>query len=238
MKKLLVLPFYNLADRIADILPRAFAAIDDGDTVLVVDDGSSDDTDELIQSAYDGDERLFYFRHEAGLGFGGVMISALDFARKGNYDCIIAADARGSNFTIVTELCSRAFGEGYEIVNVSRNMSRAESDKDYAVFSTGTLLSGRVNSHTGLTLADMFSPYKAFLVSAVEEMTLEEFDESWILQLWIQSVYFGRRSIEVFCSELSGEYVEEIKILEKDPDYYNSFLDGEFLLYPADNSAD
>ncbi len=228
MKKLLVLPLYNLADRIEDILPRAAAALDEDDTLLLVDDGSTDNTQELIETK----GQIFYFRHERELGFGGVMISAFDFARKGGYSRLILADARSSNFSLVVGLCSRALEEGYEIVNISRNMQKIGNDGDYAVYSTGNMLSVRVNNYTGMELADMFSPYKAFDVEAMDALVLEEFDESWILQLWIQSAYFNKRSVELFCAELSDEYREESQVLEKDQEYYNRFIDGEILLYP------
>jgi|GEM_PF-654582 len=235
MKKLLVLPLYNLADRVEDILPRAMAAVDDSDTVLLIDDGSTDNTAELVNA--DVCEKIFYFRHECELGFGGVMISAFDFAKKGGYECVIVADSRSSNFSLIVELCSRAIEEGYEIVNISRNMRKNEQNSEYAVFSTGTFLSKRINDYTGLDLSDIFSPYKAFLVDKIDEMTLEEFDESWILQLWIQSAYFKKRTIEVFCAALSDEYTEESEILEKDPEHYNNFVSGEMLLYPVKNET-
>lgn len=230
MKNLLVVPVYNLVDRIDDIVRRLRSASEDNEDILFVDDASADGSVEHIETG----NGLFCIRHECELGFGGVMISALEFARKGGYANLILLDARSSNFAVAASLFRRALEQEYEIVNLSRNLQKVEGDEEYAVLETSKLISTRLNNHTGLSLSDVFSPYKAFEVSALDGMTLEEFDESWILQLWIQAVHFGKRVTEVYCAELSEEYTEEAQVLEYDREHYDTFMDGEILLYPYD----
>ena len=62
-------------------------------------------------------------------------------------------------------------------------------------------------------------------------MTLEEFDESIIIQLFVQGAHFRRRIQEIFCADLAGAEAAEAG-LEHDADHYLDFLEGEKLLYP------
>ena len=106
-------------------------------------------------------------------------------------------------------------------------------DGDYSVIDTGSLVSGKLNAITGFELADPFSPYKGYALKAVQGLELEEFDENYIIQLWIQSAHFGLKFKEIYCTDIHTGYISEDDFLEMDPDHYLTFIEAEKLLYPV-----
>jgi glycosyltransferase involved in cell wall biosynthesis len=92
-----VIPAYNEAQVIGATLAALPARIEGVDqvTVVVVDDGSSDNTAEIVRAC--GDERVVLLRHALNRGLGGALGTGLEYARRNGADFAITYDADGQH---------------------------------------------------------------------------------------------------------------------------------------------
>jgi GT2 family glycosyltransferase len=84
-----VVPAYNAGDTVADAISSVFAQTDDDFELIVVDDGSTDNTSTEVQR-FAGDSRLRYV-HQANAGLAAARNRALAEAR-GRYASFLDAD--------------------------------------------------------------------------------------------------------------------------------------------------
>jgi UDP-N-acetylglucosamine---dolichyl-phosphate N-acetylglucosaminyltransferase len=75
-------------------LPSAFPGID-RTVIVVVDDGSSDDTPDVVTRC--GDPRVVLLRHAINRGLGGALGTGLEYARVNGADYVITYDADGQH---------------------------------------------------------------------------------------------------------------------------------------------
>jgi len=84
-----LIPAYNEAARIGDVVARTRAHVDE---IMVIDDGSVDDTAVIAEKA--GAKVL---RHEQNLGKGGAIATALDWFGRTDAEFAILLDADGQH---------------------------------------------------------------------------------------------------------------------------------------------
>lgn len=92
MKLLIALPCYNESEKIREVLesiPREYERVDQV-RLLVVDDGSSDETAHLAHEA-----GATVIRHKQNRGLGQAFRSAVDFAIDHGYDLMVNMDGDG-----------------------------------------------------------------------------------------------------------------------------------------------
>jgi glycosyltransferase involved in cell wall biosynthesis len=226
MKRLLVLPFYEKKNIISQKLDEIELMNMDAD-ILFVDDGSSDSTALKIKTG----GRIYLISHEVSLGYGGCFQSALSFAEN-NYDEIIFSDLAHPKFCAASEKILSLLNEA-QFVSLSR-IKKNEEDGEYAVFNLSNSVTAKLNSSAEINIADPFSPFKGFKYEILKNMILEEFDESLLLQLWIQSVHFKIGFREEYFDEIACESLTDAEQLENDLEHYIAFIKGEILLYPPE----
>lgn len=222
MKTLIAFPVYNRAPILLERITAVMDSFADC-AFLVIDDASTDGLWDELQTS----ERLRIIRHEESLGYGGCVMSALTFAAE--YERLILADIAAKGL-IPAITAAQTSLESADIVSVTGNQP-ASADEEYRAYSPYTALIDRIADAAGVDLADPFSPFKGIRLQALDGMTLEEFDESIIIQLFVQGAHFRRRIQEIFCADLAGAEAAEAG-LEHDADHYLDFLEGEKLLYP------
>lgn len=91
MKGLVLIPAFNEAERISDVIRRARQSFPAGD-VLVIDDGSEDDTARVAKGAGAGVLRL-----ERNRGKGFALREGFSVAISEGYDFVITLDADGQH---------------------------------------------------------------------------------------------------------------------------------------------
>jgi glycosyltransferase involved in cell wall biosynthesis len=230
-KNLILLPIYNREAIIEQVLDSISSAMPENTDILVVDDGSNDESSNLVKTG----EHIKYLKHESSLGYGAALIHGIEFAVDFNYANIITLDIAQKNIEdLISPLLNYLTKDNLDLINYSRiKISNEEKDKkDYSVYSFATMITSKLNNLTGHNLCDVFSPIKAFKTKITEKMSLEEYDEALILQLFIQAAYFGYKVKEVNIEKaVSIENIDET-CLEKDQQYYLDFLESEKYLYP------
>ena len=87
-----VLPAFNVARELPDVL-RAMPAL--FTTVIVVDDGSADDTAAVAEHYAQIDPRIVVIRHEENRGVGGAMVTGFRHALEAGADIIVKVDGDG-----------------------------------------------------------------------------------------------------------------------------------------------
>jgi glycosyltransferase involved in cell wall biosynthesis len=223
MKTLIAFPVY---DRAPILLERITAVMDSfaDCAFLVIDDASTDGLWDELQTS----ERLRIIRHEESLGYGGCVMSALTFAAE--YEQLILADIAVKGLIPAISALQTTLASA-DIATATGRRSVA-TDEEYRAYSPYSALIERIAEAAVVDLIDPFSPFKGIRIDALEGMALEEFDESIIIQLFVQGAHFRRRIAEVFCEDLAGGDAAEAA-LEHDAERYLDFLDGEKLLYPS-----
>lgn len=92
MKALVVLPTYNEAGTIAEVIERVLAA-DERAHVLVVDDNSPDGTGDIAEGVAAGDERVQVLHRPRKAGLGPAYIAGFGWGLQRDFDAMIEMDS-------------------------------------------------------------------------------------------------------------------------------------------------
>lgn len=232
LKNLIVLPIYNRSSIINNAIVKLTKEINEAFQILIIDDGSEDDTSDIIET----DVQVKYIQHETNLGYGGCLINALDYAKMNEFQFLYLLDISYDGF-IRAFKDMRDFKGNFDILNCSRYTSMKSdrfSGDDYINYNFSLQISAKINSITEFKLEDTFSPFKVLKLDSLSEMALEEFDEAFIIQLFIQSKHFKLNVAEIFCDSIHVTVNKDDFNLENDMEYYLNFIEGEKLLYPCE----
>ena len=151
MHALVVIPALNERDTVGDVV-RSVAEQTQAD-VLVVDDGSCDDTAALAAAA--GAQVLIM---PFNVGVGGAMRTAFQFAQRRGYDAVIQVDADGQHEPADVQALIDALAAGANVVVGSRFPSGFETG---AVRRAGMrLLAWGTSALTGVRLTDATSGFR------------------------------------------------------------------------------
>lgn len=94
MKVLIIIPTYNEAENILQVLSETYTALVDAH-ILVVDDASPDGTGRLVQEAINKSQKknLFLLPRQNKEGLGKAYLSGFQWALKNGYDFVFEMDA-------------------------------------------------------------------------------------------------------------------------------------------------
>ena len=91
-RALVIVPTYNEKDNIARLIPAVLAQ-DPGIDILVVDDGSPDDTGAVVEAIAASDPRVHVIHRKEKLGLGTAYVAGFRWALERSYDLIFEMDA-------------------------------------------------------------------------------------------------------------------------------------------------
>ena len=154
-KVLVIIPAYNEEGKIGNAAKRA---IPFADTVLVVDDGSTDNTSDEAKG-----KGAVVIKHKTNLGVGAAIRSGIGYAVKNNFDiCIpLAGDDQDSPEEIPVLI--EGIEKGYDFVQGSRYLKGGKI-VDAPIFRliTTKAYSTLFSILSGLKITDASNGFKAF----------------------------------------------------------------------------
>lgn len=175
MKKVLVIiPTYNEADNVKQVIRKIIDLNIPNLSILVVDDNSPDGTGRLVEEISRRDSRVKLIQRAGKLGLGTAYVEGFKFAIKHGFDYIFEMDADLSHdpkeiprFLEKMDVCDLVIGSRYLTgVNVVNwPLSRL-------LLSLGANIYTRIV--TGLPIHDCTSGYKCFRREVLEQIDLNK----------------------------------------------------------------
>ncbi|MFC1670991.1 glycosyltransferase [Spirochaetota bacterium] len=195
--------------------------------LLVVDDGSNDDTYSIIKEY----PSVKYVKHDRNLGYGASLMTGFQFANDHDYDIIILLDIEGDNYKADVEQIIENINYGYDIVNLSRILENYEYTTIPEIYvKTTQKLSDAIKDASALDLTDPLSGTLGIRCNAVKHMEFTEFDYGIMIQLWIQAAFFNFAVIEI-PGGAQKSFGIELDFYEDPLGYLFSVMETEKLLY-------
>jgi len=192
---LTALPVHNEAKHVGPVLDEVCRYSQD---VLVVDDGSTDATPELLSRRLD----VHVITHETNQGYGGALRTAFLYALEQEYDVLVTIDCDGQHEPkLIPELAAAVWnsrGGPVDLVSGSRYLkqfpddSRPPEDRRRINKEITDWLNRRL--HLGLT--DAFCGFKAYRVPSLAPLNVTELGYAMPLQVWVQAARLGWKIVE------------------------------------------
>jgi glycosyltransferase involved in cell wall biosynthesis len=182
-----IIPAYNEAETIGPVIEDTGEYVD---RVVVVDDGSSDDT-----AAVARDHGAVVVEHVFNTGVGGAVRTGYQYAIKHGYDWVVQVDADGQHDPAkIPELLDAA--EGHDMVIGSRYLN--ESYQDYsATRNVGIQFFTRLVNRLGdIEITDVTSGFRVYRVSMLAEI-LHRGDKHWAIEQTLEAAKGGYHITEV-----------------------------------------
>ncbi len=193
MRLLIAIPVYNEHKYVSRVLDKIKECHDD---VLVVDDGSTDGTTEILAARSD----ISLLRHPVNSGYGQSLIDAFCWADTRGYDWVLTMDCDEQHEpAMIPEFIRHIEMDQWDIISGSRYLqSRSNDDLPptdrRSINATITTI---INDlfHFGLT--DAFCGFKAHRMAAMRKLHLDESGYAFPMQLWPQANRAGLRIREI-----------------------------------------
>jgi len=189
---LTALPVFNEAAHVMGVLEEVLKVTPD---VLVVDDGSTDGTRELLEArvASRGDIRLV--RHPANRGYGAALATAFSETLAGDWDGLVTIDCDGQHQPglIPRFVAAAADIAGPRIVSGSRYLEKfpGDSEPPEARRRINAEITAEINRRLGLGITDAFCGFKAYSRQALTALDLSETGYAMPLEVWVQAAAEG-----------------------------------------------
>jgi dolichol-phosphate mannosyltransferase len=191
VKLLTAIPVYNEETHVDAVLRevRRYAP-----HVLVVNDGSTDRTAELLAQHRD----VTVVTHPQNRGYGAALISAFAYAHEHDYDVLVSMDCDGQHEPARIPVLLEAIHDA-DIVSGSRYLRdfRQDSAAPQDRRRVNQIITQQLNELLGLELTDAFCGFKAYGREALAQLQITETGWGMPLQLWVQAGHAGLRIKEI-----------------------------------------
>lgn len=190
LRLLTALPIFNEQDHLNPVLDEVVQYADD---VLVVDDGSTDDTPKLLAARKD----IQVVTHNPNRGYGAGMRTAFCYAKKHGYDVLVTIDCDGQHEPQLIQSLVEACGDA-DMVSGSRYLaaSDAKSQAPAERRQINQMITREINERLGLSITDAFCGFKAYRVCALSKLAITDPGYAMPLELWVQAAYLGLKIVE------------------------------------------
>ena len=191
MRILTAIPAYNEAQHLAPILREVLRYADD---VLVVDDGSTDATPEVLR----GFPTIQVIRHPKNRGYGAGLRTAFRRTLDGGYDGLVTLDCDGQHEPRRIPEVADGLAEA-DIVSGSRYLKVFDPSQVPPIERRriNVEVTRWLNECLGLGLTDAFCGFKAYRASSLEMFDITDDGYAMPLQVWVQAVEHGLKVVEV-----------------------------------------
>jgi dolichol-phosphate mannosyltransferase len=190
LRVLTALPVYNEARHVTAVLDEV---VKSADSVLVVDDGSTDGTHDLLVARRD----VIVVSHDKNRGYGAALKTAFEYAIANKFDVLVTIDCDGQHEPQLIRTLAAACREA-DIVSGSRYLQvdgAAVPPVDRRRINLQ--ITEEINCCLGLQLTDAFCGFKAYRVDALRKLHLTETGYAMPLELWVQAAFHGLRVVEL-----------------------------------------
>ncbi len=190
---LTALPVYNEFQTVNQVLDEVLKY---SDNVLVIDDGSTDGTDKLLDQRRD----IQVVRHSHNRGYGAALKTAFDYAITHEYDVLVTIDCDGQHEPQrIQQFVDRCNSGRADIVSGSRyletfgNDSTAPADRR----QINRQITREINDAFGLNITDAFCGFKAYRVAPLRKLQIIESGYAMPLEVWVQAACHNFRIEEL-----------------------------------------
>jgi len=157
------IPAYNEARYVGSIVLEARQYVDQ---VIVVDDGSTDNTARVAELA-----GAIVIRHNQNRGYGAAVRSILAEAKKANTDVLVLLDADAQHNPNEIPTLTKAVSEGFDLVIGSREAQKDKTPRYRRIGQQFILRSTRLASKANIS--DSECGFRAFSKRAISELELK-----------------------------------------------------------------
>jgi glycosyltransferase involved in cell wall biosynthesis len=191
LRFLTALPVFNEVKHVSAVLDEVKRYSSE---VLVVDDGSTDGTSELLAGRHD----VHVVRHPQNRGYGAGLRSAFNFALYDDYDVLVTIDCDGQHQPrLIPDFVAAC--DGVDIVSGSRYLKQFEGDSQppAARRAINEQITAELNCRLDLHLTDAFCGFKAYSVPALAKLDITEPGYAMPLELWVQAAHLKFKIVEL-----------------------------------------
>ncbi len=171
-RTLVIVPTYNEAETIPELVRRLFEAAGDRVELLVVDDGSPDGTGDIVRNLIDGPHEIHLLERSSKLGLGTAYVMGFRWALERGYSAVMEMDADLShNPADVPRLLDALHSA--DLVIGSRYVPGG-SIPDWSFFRRALSSSGNLYARMwlGFGVRDSTSGFRAYRTSILQQMDL------------------------------------------------------------------
>ncbi len=189
LRSLTALPVYNEVTHVRDVLAEVRRYSRD---ILVVDDGSSDGTRELLTEISAEHPTVKVVRHEQNQGYGAALLTAFRYAQEQQFDVLATIDCDGQHEPMRIPQFVSACREA-DIVSGSRYLRKFEGDSRPPADRQriNGLITAEINQRLGLALTDAFCGFKAYRVPILKHLEVVEPGYGMPLEVWVNAAAAG-----------------------------------------------
>jgi len=218
-----------ISDNNLEFIKSAILDIQNFDKVdlLIIDDGSDYDIlDEIKEFKF-----VKSIIHDEALGYGACLASAISFARDLEYNYLITLNPEEPGYVKDIPNIINNLDYGYDIITCSRILENSNYSKiDENIIKIFDQLTDYLNNVTEFNLTDPLSQNKGYNISTTKDLDLTADDHGVLLQLFVQSSYFGHNVIEI-PSESDSLFGEELNLYENPLETFIAIIETEKYLY-------
>ena len=192
---LTALPVFNEVRHLTEVLNEVRQHARE---ILVVDDGSTDGTQDLLARQ----RGIYVLRHEQNQGYGSALSSAFQYALAGQYDVLVTIDCDGQHQPkLIPELAAAVYDQTdrpADIVSGSRYLKTfpGASVPPVERRRINMQITEWLNERFQFALTDAFCGFKAYRVDALARLRITELGYAMPLQLWVQAAALKLKIVE------------------------------------------
>jgi glycosyltransferase involved in cell wall biosynthesis len=216
MKKSIIIPCYNEINNIAKVIDKVLSKIEEGDNIIIVDDGSSDGTAQYLANLKN--EKIKIILNSQNFGKGFALRTA--FKNQENLkDLILIQDADLEyNPDDYEKLLLPFYETNADIVYGSRFLGGSKYQRIHFFwhYLANKILTFITNIFTNLNMTDMETGYKVFKKSVLDNLNLKENSFGIEPEITVKMAKRKLKFYEVPVSYAGRSYEEGKKIRLKD----------------------